>query len=144
MIRKAFQNNRCGGKESWLRTRRCGSRVYGQAWIPSTHTSVAIGECEIRQLRRWQWARVPPAATPTRIYLIFPFYLFGLLLVEGHSSNPYGSVAIIGEHGGPPQRPGSLPSRSRATILHLRMHLGVHYVLSFSLTRSLLLQMSSK
>lgn len=39
--------------------------------------------------------------THTRIYLIFPFYLFGLPLVEGHSSNPHGSVAIIGEHGGP-------------------------------------------
>lgn len=85
---------------------------------------IAIGECEIRQLRRWQWARVPPAATPTRIYLIFPFYLFELPLVEGHSSNPHGSVAIIGEHGGPPraQLPAGLPSRSRATILHLRIH----------------------
>lgn len=97
---------------------------------PSTHTSIAIGECEIRQLRRWQWARVPPAATPTRIYLIFPFYLFGLLLVEGHSSNPHGSVAIIGEHGGPTQRPAGLPSRSRATILYLRMHLGIRRALS--------------
>lgn len=81
---------------------------------PGTHTSIAIGECEIRQLRRWQWARVPPAATPTRIYLIFPFYLFGLPLVQDHSSNPHSSVAIIGEHGGLPPAMARRPSSSLA------------------------------
>lgn len=89
--------------------------VYGRSTNPpGTHTSKAIGECEIRQLRRWQWARVPPAATPTRIYLIFPFYLFGLPLVEDHSSNPHSSVAIIGEHGGPPPAMARRPSFSLA------------------------------
>lgn len=92
---------RCGRKVP--RSRGYGTGINGQARIPR-YAYQLYGYRRVRDPTASEVAMSPGPAcrhTHMRIYLIFPFYLFGLPLVEGHSSNPYGSVAIIGEHGGP-------------------------------------------
>lgn len=78
-----------------------------------------------------------PACRHTHTHIsYFPFLFIRIAVGRGPLFETPDSVAIIGEHGGPPQQPASLPSRSRATILHLRMHLDVHRALSLFLARA--------
>lgn len=119
MIRKASRNNRRGaGRESegvWS----AGVTRHESPCIYAYQYRAAIG-ARVRDPTASEVAMSPsPACRHTHTHIsYFPFLFIRIAVGRGATLRiPRGTVAIIGEHGGPPP---ALPSRSRATILHLR------------------------
>lgn len=113
------------------------SKMWKQGIRSSMNPQYAY-QCSYRRVRDPTASEVAmspgPACRHTHTHIsYFPFLFIRIAVGRG----PLFESLWLGCHNRRAWWPASLPSRSRATILHLRMHLGVHRALSLTRARNI-------